>query len=267
MQIGVIGLGARGARLARTLLAMGHQCVVFDASPRLVAELGAEKAYGAASLADVANELDPPRIIWLAEPPGGVDATIAELRRFLHAGDLIVDCGPSSHLDDIRRARSLSEARIHYVDVGVNGGGDTPCLTVGGETAAVRRIEPLLKQLAAPRGYLHCGRPGAGHFVRMIHSAVERCLAAAYAEGLGVLRGASEYDFNLGAIATAWKNGSMVSSPVLERLCAALAQDPTLHTFAGQDLHQRDEWSAIRAAVDEAIPTPVLMSAMFMKNP
>ncbi len=213
MQLGMIGLGRMGANMARRLLAGGHQCVVFDRSPKAVEELAKAKAVGASSLGDMVKKLDTPRAVWLMVPAAAVDATIADLLPHLSPGDILIDGGNSYYVDDIRRAKELAEKRIHYVDVGTSGGvwglERGYCLMIGGEPAVVKHLDPIFARLApgkgdAPRtpgreqvggtaeqGYLHCGPNGAGHFVKMVHNGIEYGLMAAYAEGLGILRSAN----------------------------------------------------------------------------
>ena len=213
MQLGMIGLGRMGANMARRLLAGGHQCVVFDRSPKAIEELTGEKAIGASSLADLVKKLTTPRAVWLMVPAAVVDSTIADLLSHLAPGDILIDGGNSYYVDDIRRAKELAERGVHYVDVGTSGGvwgrERGYCLMIGGEPDVVRHLDPVFARLAPgigdiPRtpgreringtaewGYLHCGPNGAGHFVKMVHNGIEYGLMAAYAEGLGVLRAAN----------------------------------------------------------------------------
>ena len=111
MQLGMIGLGRMGANMGRRLLKAGHQCVVFDRSPKAVEELVKEKAAGASSLHDLVKKLDKPRAIWLMVPAGVVDNTIADLLPYLEAGDTLIDGGNSYYVDDIRRAKELAPSR------------------------------------------------------------------------------------------------------------------------------------------------------------
>jgi 6-phosphogluconate dehydrogenase len=213
VQLGMIGLGRMGANMARRLLAGGHQCVVFDRSPKAIEELTGEKAIGASSLADLVKKLTTPRAVWLMVPAAVVDSTIADLLSHLAPGDILIDGGNSYYVDDIRRAKELAERGVHYVDVGTSGGvwgrERGYCLMIGGEPDVVRHLDPVFARLApgisdiprtpgreringtAERGYLHCGPNGAGHFVKMVHNGIEYGLMAAYAEGLGVLRAAN----------------------------------------------------------------------------
>lgn len=212
MQIAMIGLGRMGANMVRRLLGDGHSCVVHDLDPRARRALEQAGATGAASLDELVSRLTPPRVVWLMLPAAAVDATLASLAPLLDPGDTIVDGGNTHHRDDVRRAAGLAGHGIHFVDVGTSGGvwglDNGYCLMVGGEVAAVRRLEPVFASLAprfdsvarargrsgapsgAERGFLHCGPSGAGHFVKMIHNGIEYGLMAAYAEGFNLLRGA-----------------------------------------------------------------------------
>src|SRR5262249_15821936 len=209
MQLGMIGLGRMGANMVRRILKQGHQCVVFDRSPKAVKELVEEKAVGASSLAEFVKKLDKPRAVWLMVPAAVVDETIADLNPHPEAGDILIDGGNSYYVDDIRRAKDLASRKINYVDVGTSGGvwglERGYCMMIGGPDQAVQRLDPIFKTLApgrgdiprtagcekvggtAEEGYLHCGPSGAGHFVKMVHNGIEYGIMAAYAEGLGVL--------------------------------------------------------------------------------
>src|SRR5215218_5805234 len=213
MQLGMIGLGRMGANMVRRLLKGGHECVVFDMSPKAVAELVEEKAVGTASLAEFVKSLTKPRAVWLMVPAGVVDKTIADLAPHLEAGDILIDGGNSYYIDDIRRAKELAPKGIHYVDVGTSGGvwglERGYCMMIGGEQKVVKHLDPILASLApgagdiprtpgrekaggtAEQGYLHCGPNGAGHFTKMVHNGIEYGVMAAYAEGMAVLKAAN----------------------------------------------------------------------------
>jgi len=213
MQLGMVGLGRMGANMVRRLLRAGHQCVVYDLSPKAVADLVSERAAGSYSLRELARQLEKPRAIWLMVPAGTVDNTIADLLPHLEPEDILIDGGNSHYVDDIRRAKELAAKRIHYVDVGTSGGvwglERGYCMMIGGEEAVVSHLAPILAALAPGRGtiprtpgrekldgtaelgYLRCGESGAGHFVKMVHNGIEYGIMAAYAEGLGILRDAN----------------------------------------------------------------------------
>jgi 6-phosphogluconate dehydrogenase len=213
MQLGMIGLGRMGANMARRLIRGGHECVVYNRSPRAVEELVKENATGAADLRDLVKKLQKPRAVWLMVPAAAVDQTIRDLAPNLEGGDILIDGGNSYYVDDIRRAKELTPKGIHYMDVGTSGGvwglERGYCMMIGGEAEAVKHLDPIFKTLApgsgdtpptpgrensdstAALGYLHCGSNGAGHFVKMVHNGIEYGIMAAYAEGMGVLRDAN----------------------------------------------------------------------------
>ena len=213
MQIGMIGLGRMGANMAHRLLKGGHECMVFDVSPKAVAAMVEKNAIGTASLEELAGKLKKPRVIWLMVPAAIVDQTIAALLPHLDRGDVVIDGGNSYYVDDIRRSQELAAKGIHYVDVGTSGGiwglERGYCMMIGGESAVVRDLDPIFAALApgqgdvsrtpgrekaggtAEYGYLHCGPAGAGHFVKMVHNGIEYGVMAAYAEGLAILEGAN----------------------------------------------------------------------------
>src|SRR6266849_5030467 len=145
MQIGMIGLGRMGANMVRRLLRGGHNCVVFDMSPKAVEELVQEKAVGAADLKDLVKKLAKPRALWLMVPAGVVDETIAQIAPLLESGDILIDGGNSYYIDDIRRAKELAREGLHYVDVGTSGGvwglERGYCMMIGGETQVVRHLD------------------------------------------------------------------------------------------------------------------------------
>jgi 6-phosphogluconate dehydrogenase len=306
MQLGMVGLGRMGANMVRRLMKKGHQCVVFDASPKTVNELVTENAVGAASLEDMAKKLAKPRAIWLMVPAAAVDTTIGNLLPHLETGDIVIDGGNSYYIDDIRRAKALRVAGIHYVDVGTSGGvwgvERGYCMMIGGDRDTVQHLDPIFSTLAPGRGditrtpgrekadgtseqgYLHCGPNGAGHFVKMVHNGIEYGIMAAYAEGLAILRSANvgkhqenidaettplrdpehyQYDLNLPDITEVWRRGSVIASWLLDLTASALFQDPQLSKFAGRVSDSGEGRWTIKAAIDEAVPVPVLTTALY----
>lgn len=213
MQIGMIGLGRMGANMVRRLMRDGHECVVYDHAAETVEAMAAEGAIPAHSLAEMSAKLHAPRAVWLMVPAGVVDGTLEKLIPHLSAQDTVIDGGNSYYIDDIRRARQLSEQNLHYVDVGTSGGvwglERGYCQMIGGESEPVQRLQPVFASLAPPietapptpdrdrpgstaeHGYLHCGGAGAGHFVKMVHNGIEYGLMAAYSEGFNILRHAN----------------------------------------------------------------------------
>jgi 6-phosphogluconate dehydrogenase len=295
-----------GANMVRRLIRGGHECVVFDMSPKAVEEMAAEKATGAKDFKDFVARLQKPRAIWLMVPAGVVDETIGRIAPLLDSGDTLIDGGNSYYIDDIRRAKDLAGKKLHYVDVGTSGGvwglERGYCMMIGGEPEVVGRLDPIFRTLApgageiprtpgrekldgtAELGYLHCGGNGAGHFVKMVHNGIEYGVMAAYAEGLGILRDANIgkkagtidaettplpypehylYDFNLRDIAEVWRRGSVIASWLLDLTASALTGDPELKEFAGRVSDSGEGRWTIKAAIDEAVPAPVLTAALY----
>jgi 6-phosphogluconate dehydrogenase len=296
MQIAVIGLGRMGGNITRRLIAHGHDVVVFDRSAEAVGALAKEKAKPAQSLADVVKQLAPPRAIWVMLPSGApTESTIAELAKLLAKGDTIIDGGNTMYKDDVRRAEDLAKLGIAYLDVGTSGGvwgvERGYCMMIGGDKAAVDRLDPIFKTLApglgtiartpgretadprAEQGYIHCGPAGSGHFVKMVHNGIEYGLMQAYAEGFDILRGRSNenlpadqrFELNLPDIAEVWRRGSVVSSWLLDLSAIALAKSPKLDGFEGYvDDSGEGRWT-INAAIEEAVSANVLSAALFTR--
>ena len=296
MQLGMIGLGRMGGNMVRRLMANGHECVVFDLNSENVQLLAAEGATGATSMDDFVAKLQKPRAAWVMVPAGGpTEKTVMTLAEKMEAGDIIIDGGNSMFKDDIRRAGILKKKGIHYVDVGTSGGiwGVTRgyCLMIGGSDEAVKHVTPILRTLApgkgdiertpgrenmkgtAEEGFLHCGPPGAGHFVKMVHNGIEYGLMQAYAEGFDIFKNANSkelpeeyrFDLNLPDIAEVWRRGSVVGSWLLDLTAIALAETPSLSTYSGfvQDSGE-GRWT-IMAAVEEAVPADVLTASLYTR--
>jgi 6-phosphogluconate dehydrogenase len=296
MQMGMVGLGRMGANMTRRLMRAGHQIVVSDLSPDTVKGLAGEGAVPSNSLQDLASKLKAPRAVWIMVPAGGpTEQTVQTLAQSLEKGDTIIDGGNSYFKDDVRRAKSLQEKGIHYVDVGTSGGvwgiERGYCMMIGGPKEAVQHLDPIFKTLApgigdipktpgreklggtAEQGYIHCGPSGSGHFVKMVHNGIEYGIMQAYAEGFDIFKNATSkelpeeirYDLNLPDIAEVWRRGSVVSSWLLDLTAMALTENPTLAEYSGfvQDSGE-GRWT-IQAAIDEAVPVDVLSAALFVR--
>jgi 6-phosphogluconate dehydrogenase len=261
---------------------------------------------GAASLEELVSKLTRPRAIWLMLPAGIVDEVLGTLMAHLEPDDIVIDGGNSYYKDDIRRAKELSDAGMHYVDVGTSGGvaglERGYCLMIGGEARTVQHLEPIFRALApgvqaaartpgrsgtvasVEEGFLHCGAHGAGHFVKMIHNGIEYSIMAAYAEGFNILRHANagkqtvavnaettplrepqfyQYDMDLPQIAEVWRRGSVISSWLLDLTADALLRSPQLEGFGGRVSDSGEGRWTIMAAIDEAVPAPVLSTALY----
>jgi 6-phosphogluconate dehydrogenase len=308
MQLGMIGLGRMGGGMVTRLVRGGHDCVVFDRNAAAVAAMTQLGASGADSLDAFVSRLATPRTIWIMVPAAVVDALLDQLTPLLGAGDIVVDGGNSHYVDDLRRARAFASRGLHYVDAGVSGGvwgaENGYCVMAGGDPEPVKRLEPVLRTLApgadaapptagrsdaassAAFGYLHCGGPGAGHFVKMVHNGIEYALMAAYAEGFNILAHANAgtrpaaanaettplrdperftYDLTVAEIAELWRRGSVIRSWLLDLTAAALAEHPSLDQFAGRVSDSGEgRWTAL-AAIESGAPAPMITTALFQR--
>lgn len=269
MRIGFVGLGRMGANMVRRLLADGHEIVAWARSADTVGEAVSEGATGATSLEDVPARLTPPRVVWLMIPAGDpVEQSIAALRPLLSAGDVIVDGGNSRFSDSARRAADLGKSEIGFLDAGTSGGiwglKNGYCLMVGGRSDHFRIVEPAFKTLAPPDGYAHVGPPGAGHFTKMVHNAIEYAMLQGYGEGFEMLQ-ASGYDLDLLQVSRLWTHASVVRSWLLDLLVLALEADPKLATVKGfvQDSGE-GRWT-LHEAIERAVPMPALADALFAR--
>lgn len=308
MQLGMIGAGRMGANIVRRLLRAGHHCVVHDVDPAAVAELVAEGATGAGTLAELAAALDAPRAVWAMVPAGITGAVITDAAAHLSPGDTVIDGANGYYGDSIVRAAALAEAGIAHLDVGVSGGvfglerGFS--LMIGGAPEAVARLDPIFAALApgvdaAPRtpgrtgepstaeqGYLHCGPPGAGHLVKMVHNGIEYGMMAAVAEGLNILDHAGiavgrpdddpeiaplkgperfRYDLDLADVTEVWRRGSVISSWLLDLTATALADDPDLQSYAGRVADSGEGRWTVQTAVELGVPAHVITASLFAR--
>ena len=299
MQLGVVGLGRMGGNIARRLTEKGHRCVVYDRDASAIDKLAADGMTGAKNLEDLVSKLDRPRAIWLMLPAGKItEDSVAALRPLLDADDIVIDGGNTFYKDDIRRGATLKADGIHYIDVGTSGGvwgrERGYCMMIGGDDAAVERVDPILAALAPGRGeltatpkregrkdldarseqgYLHCGAIGSGHFVKMIHNGIEYGLMQAYAEGFDILANKSSdvlpegerYDLNLADIAEVWRRGSVIASWLLDLTAIALAEDATLSAFTGDVADSGEGRWTLDAAMEEAVPANVISAALYAR--
>jgi 6-phosphogluconate dehydrogenase len=305
MQLGMIGLGRMGANLVRRLLRDGHRCVAYDVNPDAVKSLEADGAVGASTLEEFVSKLEKPRNVWIMVPAGIVEPTLEKLVPLLEADDVVIDGGNSYYRDDITRSAALQKSGLHYLDVGTSGGvwglDRGYCLMIGGDDAAVSRLDPIFKTIApgaglaeptpgrapgsqASEGYLHCGPSGAGHFVKMVHNGVEYGMMASIAEGLSIIKHADvglhqdeidaettplrepeayQYEINVADVAEVWRRGSVVSSWLVDLIASALAKSPDLTDFSGHVSDSGEGRWTVLAAVDEGVPASVISASLY----
>ena len=318
MKVGLIGLGRMGEGMSRRLIKHGHEVHGFRNNVKK-AEEQYEKGYisgyttSLESLVQVVHNQEgmvgkAPGIFMMVVPAENVEDTIDELLQFCVEGDIIIDHGNSNFKDSRRRAERLSKLGIHYIDCGTSGGvyglERGYCLMVGGTTGAVSVCSPIFRALApgigsaartdalsyetsAEHGWLHCGPPGAGHFVKMVHNGVEYGIMQAYAEGFNILHEANagsayvkagdaevapmenpedyQYDIDCAEVAELWRRGSVVGSWLLDLTADVLRHDPKLSKFDGGVSDSGEGRWTLHTAVDLGVPTPVISGALWAR--
>ena len=269
MELGFIGLGKMGMNMVTRLRRDQHRVVVYDRSSDLIKQAEGQGAIGSSSLADLVSKLSAPRAVWVMVPSGApTEETIQAVAALLQPGDTIVDGGNTRFHDDVRRAAELKKKGIHYVDAGTSGGiwglQVGYCLMVGGEDAAVKRLEPVFKTLAPENGWAHVGAAGAGHYVKMVHNGIEYSMMQGYAEGFELMS-KSEYKLDLARVADLWMHGSVVRSWLLELAAGALKDDQKLEKLKGYVQDSGEGRWMIADAIEKDVPVPTLTTALFTR--
>jgi 6-phosphogluconate dehydrogenase len=269
MRLGMVGLGRMGGGMTRRLLERGHEVVAYDPDEHARSAAAASGARAAASLEELTEALERPRVAWAMVPAGDpTEATVRRLGELLGPGDVVVDGGNSHYRDSMRRAEELGSRGIRFVDCGVSGGiwglREGYCLMAGGDPEAVALVEPAFRALAPEEGYAHVGGPGSGHFVKMVHNAIEYGMLAAYGEGFELLH-ASPFGIDLPTVAGIWRHGSVIRSWLLDLLHDALREDPDLARVAGYVEDSGEGRWTVQTAVDQGVPVPVTALALFQR--
>ena len=262
MQLGLIGLGKMGGNMAERLRRGGHQVVGYDRNP--------ESPRDVDSLENLVAALEPPRAVWVMVPSGApTQATVASLGDVLSPGDIVIDGGNSRYTDDQVNAEKLSEKGVHYIDAGVSGGvwGLTEgyALMVGGDAETVAVAQPIFDSLKPPTGgFVHAGPVGSGHFTKMVHNGIEYGIMQAYGEGYELLK-AVDFVPNPDAVMASWQEGTVIRSWLLDLLVLALKDDPGLKEIRGYAQDSGEGRWTIEAAIENAVPMPVITSALFAR--
>ena len=310
MKVGLIGLGRMGEGMSRRMMRQGIEVWGYRRNYEKAQELHEDGGIDGVTV-DIAGlcstvKQSGPGIFMMVVPAETVEDTLNELLRFCGEGDIIIDHGNSNFKDSRKRAERLAKLGIQYIDCGTSGGvyglDRGYCLMVGGSDTAVSVSSPIFNALApgvgsAPRtreggyltpaesGWLHCGGPGAGHFVKMVHNGVEYGIMQAYAEGFNILHEANagsqyvkegdaevapmenpedyQYDIDVAEVAELWRRGSVVGSWLLDLTADVLRSDRELGNFGGGVSDSGEGRWTVHAAVDLGVPAPVITTALF----
>ena len=311
MKVGIIGLGRMGEGMSRRLIANGHEVWGYR-NNYAKAQEQYEKGYisgcttSLESLVSIVHNGGKPGIFMMVVPAETVEDTINDLLRYCREGDIIIDHGNSNFKDSRQRAERLAKLGIQYIDCGTSGGvyglDRGYCLMVGGGDTAVAVCTPIFNALApgidaaertqpgdfvrqSELGWVHCGPPGAGHFVKMVHNGIEYGIMQAYAEGFNILANADlgsrytkendaevapmsdpenyQYDINVAEVAELWRRGSVIGSWLLDLTAHVLRSDRELSDFDGGVSDSGEGRWTVHAAVDLGVPAPVLSTALY----
>lgn len=268
MKIGLIGLGKMGGNMLIRLKQNGHEIVAFDVNEDNVKKAVENGGTGADSIDDLVAKVDKPRNIWIMVPHGKpTDDTIEELLNKLEKDDLIIDGGNSHYTESLRHAEKCKEKDIYFIDAGVSGGvwglevGYN--LMVGGDDKAVKRVEPVFIALAPEKGYAHIGKVGSGHFVKMIHNALEYVMLQGIGEAFECMF-RSDFNINLEQVSNLWTNGAVVRSWLLE--LAANAFNDEGNSLKDIAAYVEDSGTARWAseyAINNSIPVPAITISLY----
>ncbi|WP_267898567.1 MULTISPECIES: phosphogluconate dehydrogenase (NAD(+)-dependent, decarboxylating) [Actinomadura] len=262
MELGIIGLGKMGGNMAERLRRGGHTVVGYDRDPAL-SDVG--------SLQELADRLSPPRAVWVMVPAGRpTQDTINGLGEILDEGDIVVDGGNSHYVDDQKHGEELAARGIGFVDCGVSGGvwglENGYALMVGGEEEHVARLMPVFETLKPEGefGFVHSGKVGAGHFVKMVHNGIEYAMMQAFGEGYELIE-ASDVVTNVPETFRSWQEGTVIRSWLLDLMNRALAEDPELDDIRGYANDSGEGRWTVQAAVDHAVPLPAISASLFAR--
>lgn len=269
MKIGLVGLGKMGYQLALNMRDHNYQVIGYDRSETVMDDLKDQGISVVSSYQDMVSALPKPRVIWLMVPAGKIlDSVIEEFIPMLDDDDVLIDGGNSNYLDSIRHYEMLKEKNIHFLDCGTSGGVDGArngaCLMVGGEQEVVANIEHLFVAVAQENGYGYMGKPGSGHFVKMVHNGIEYGMMQAIGEGFDLMH-QSAYDLDYERITRVWANGSIIESALIDNVHSAVKKDAKLDQIVGRvDDSGEGQWM-IEDALRKKVSMPAITSALFAR--
>lgn len=269
MKIGLIGLGKMGLNLALNTKDHNHEVVAYEISEQACKTASDAGINCYNKLEDFIAQLSVPKIIWLMIPAGKpVDDTIEKLLPHLDRNDLLIDGGNSNYKDTLRRYEMLKSNGIEFVDIGTSGGTDGArngiCAMVGASDQSFDLLEPLLKDISVPNGYIHTGINGSGHFTKMVHNGIEYGMMQAIGEGFEILK-ESRFEFDLQKIASVWNNGSVIRSWLMELAENMFKKDSGLKEIKGV-VHSSGEglWT-VQEALELKVSAPVITESLFAR--
>ncbi|GAA4005005.1 decarboxylating 6-phosphogluconate dehydrogenase [Deinococcus rubellus] len=272
MKIGMIGLGKMGGNMVARLLQGGQDVVAYDLSEDNITLAEGRGAEGARTIEELISKLPAPRAVWVMVPSGtATESTVMNLADKMQPGDIIIDGGNSNYKDSQRRAKTLAERGINFVDVGTSGGvwglKEGYAMMVGGDKAAVESLTPILEVLAPAKnqGWGRMGPAGSGHYVKMVHNGIEYGMMQAYAEGFELMHAKTDMNLDMAQIAELWRYGSVIRSWLLDLTADALSGDPEFSDLSDYVADSGEGRWTVVDALNEGIPAPVITLSVQMR--
>ncbi|WP_161879174.1 phosphogluconate dehydrogenase (NAD(+)-dependent, decarboxylating) [Alkalibacterium sp. MB6] len=270
MEIGLIGLGKMGLNMALNLKDNEVKVSGFDISEDARKEAKDENIDVHSSLEELLDSFDKKRVLMLSLPAGDItNSTVKELCSKLSPGDIIIEAGNSNFHESVANYELTKEHGIGFLDCGTSGGMEGArygaCLMIGGEKEVFDQVEYLFEKLAIEKGYLYTGKPGSGHYLKMVHNGIEYGMMQAIGEGFDLLH-ASDYDFDLEQVASVFNHGSVIRSWLIELLQQSFQEDPKLTGIEGvANASGEGQWT-VEEALRLSIPVPVIATSLFARN-
>lgn len=272
MQVGMIGLGKMGLNLALNMQEHGHDVLGWNRSAEKREQAKQSGLQVVENLSDLLNSLnaEQPRVLWLMVAAGdAIDEIIfgeQGLVQNLKSGDIVIDGANSHYKDSQRRAERCAATGVNFVDVGVSGGIEGArrgaCVMIGGDENIVNSLNPLFTSIAVPEGSAYFGPSGAGHFVKMVHNAIEYGMMEAISEGMNLLN-SFEPKLDLAKAANVWSHGSIIESRLIKTLHQGLQQDSSLQNIPAEVGSLGTGKWAVEEALARGIPFTTIAQAVF----
>ena len=264
LELGIVGLGKMGGNIALQCVDKGIKVVGKDISSK--SDLENQGVKVVTDYKEFVGLLSTPRVIFLSLPAGNmVDRVINDLIPFLTKGDVLLDGGNSFWMDSIKREKNLFEKGFYFIDSGTSGGVGGArygaCFMVGGKEEGIKLVEPILKLLAVENGYIHAGKPGAGHFIKLVHNGIEFGMLQAIGEGLSLLTN-SDYNLDLPAIFKNWNNGSVIRGWLIKLMQEGLLEQGGLEKVPSYIEDTGEVNWLVQYAINREIPIPVISTSI-----
>jgi 6-phosphogluconate dehydrogenase len=270
MKVGLIGLGKMGYNLALNMKDKGIEVGVYNRGKEPLVRIREDGVRAFDTVETMVAELESPKVVWIMVTAGpATEAVISQVEPLLSPGDIIVDGGNSRFTDTLRRGNELEAKGIYFVDAGTSGGTDGArygaCMMVGGDEKAVAVLEPYFTALNVEEGYLHCGKRGSGHYVKMVHNGIEYGMMQAIGEGLEIIR-KSEFDVDFEKVANVWNHGSIIAGYLMQMTKQAFENNGMLESVVPRiDALGEGQWT-VEEAIRLGVSAPVITSSLFVRN-